>query len=143
MCCFKGIFRRENGPSRDSWTRPIKGGKRLIKEGKRPIKAHSWAAFGQPPPWWTTTPLNGPLRGLFFVHIHDSLRDWDYRQLRSRIGRKQHAKCSSWDHSAYVPLFPGRGQPRESGEASCALGSSALTVADIEQVNLPVFRTMT
>ena len=49
MGCFPGglkMFKRENGPLRNSGERPIKGGKRPIQEGKRPSRL--LGCFGHP-----------------------------------------------------------------------------------------------
>ena len=60
--CFPEDFQEGKRPIKAFGKRPIKVGKRSIKERKRPINANGQSSGTLP--WWKTAPLEGPLRGL-------------------------------------------------------------------------------
>ena len=60
MGCFPWDFQEGKRALRHSEKRPIEEGKRLIKEGKRPINTNG--LFSGTPPWWKTAPLKRPIK---------------------------------------------------------------------------------
>ena len=87
---FPGIFKRENGPLRHSGKRPTKVGKRLIKEGKRPINANG--QFSGAPTWWKTAPLKRPIKRSMI------------RMQTSILGMASHDLSNPWSS---FPCFSG------------------------------------
>ena len=72
MTVFREIFKRENGPLRHLVQRPIKVGKRPIKEWTRPINAHG--QFSGTPAWWKTGPLKRPIKRSMIITTLKPLR---------------------------------------------------------------------